>query len=167
MLGPVGKQYPKRATRVTHGASRGASYSKFPGTYRSWLSMRARCLRRNHPQWKDYGGRGISICKEWLCSYEAFLQYMGDRPPGHSIDRERVDGNYEPGNVRWAVAKTQNRNSRQVKSVSVFGETLRFPDMCDKHGLNRDSVRVMARRENVSLEFVMLRLLSKRIQVPT
>ena len=63
--------------------------------------------------WANYGGRGIRMCDEWLNSYAAFLAYMGERPEGMTLDRIDVDGNYEPGNVRWATPLEQARNKRR------------------------------------------------------
>lgn len=81
--------------------------------YRSWMSMKARCLDSDHDSYKWYGGRGITICDRWLASFEAFLADMGARPSlKHSIDRINNDGNYEPGNCRWATANEQAQNQR-------------------------------------------------------
>jgi hypothetical protein len=73
--------------------------------------MRTRCLNPNASDWPRYGGRGITICAEWD-SFEQFLADMGERPEGMTNDRIDVDGNYEPGNCRWATAKEQRRNQR-------------------------------------------------------
>jgi hypothetical protein len=81
--------------------------------------MKQRCLNPKMPQWKDYGGRGIRVCERWITSFENFLADVGPRPPGklkngmalYSIDRfPDNDGNYEPGNVRWATPKEQGAN---------------------------------------------------------
>ena len=79
--------------------------------YRRWLAMRDRCRNPRNKHFKDYGGRGISVCNHWD-SYENFLADMGRCPPGHSIDRVNNNGNYEPGNCRWATASEQRRNQR-------------------------------------------------------
>ena len=84
--------------------------SKTP-VYQSWRMMKDRCLRENCPDYKYYGGRGITICDRWL-TFENFLADMGQRPPGSSIDRIDNSGNYEPGNCRWASQKIQNKNRR-------------------------------------------------------
>jgi hypothetical protein len=82
-------------------------------TYQSWASMKYRCTRRNSAHWPKYGGRGISVCAEWLDSFDRFVADMGERPPHTTIDRIDNDGNYEPSNCRWADAKTQRSNQRK------------------------------------------------------
>jgi hypothetical protein len=80
-------------------------------TWRSWSSMRDRCTNAMHHAWDRYGGRGIKVCDRWLNSFEAFLEDVGERPGlAFSIDRIDPDGNYEPGNCRWADRVTQGRN---------------------------------------------------------
>lgn len=85
--------------------------SRFPVEYRVWSGMVCRCHgRKPH---KDYGGRGIVVCGAWRSAFFRFLQDMGVRPgPEYSIDRIEVDGNYEPGNCRWATKIEQARNRR-------------------------------------------------------
>jgi hypothetical protein len=73
--------------------------------------MKTRCLNSNSPQYANYGGRGITVCQRWIASFDAFLEDMGQRPdPSLSLDRIDPDGNYEPGNCRWADRTTQARN---------------------------------------------------------
>ncbi len=83
---------------------------------RLWYRIKHRCHNPKHHRYKYYGARGIEVCPEWRESYETFRDYinthLGERPEGHSLDRINNDGNYEPGNVRWATTKQQNRNSR-------------------------------------------------------
>lgn len=84
--------------------------------YRIWKGMKARCFNPNSPAFKWYGGRGISVCEEWRNSFEAFYNHVSKLPrfgdPIYSLDRINNDGNYEPGNVRWATAKEQRHNQR-------------------------------------------------------
>lgn len=86
------------------------------GTRNSFDAMKQRCQNPNHPSYKYYGGRGISVCERWS-SFENFLCDMGDRPLGHSIDRIDPSGNYEPSNCRWASSRQQSEN--RVKSPQV------------------------------------------------
>lgn len=79
-----------------------------------WYSMRARCRNQNNPAYRNYGGRGISVCKEWDDSFEAFREWAlsNGYDPALSIDRVDNNGNYEPHNCRFADRKTQSKNRR-------------------------------------------------------
>lgn len=78
-------------------------------TYRSWQGMIQRCTNPKVPKWKHYGGRGITVCERWR-DFTNFLADMGERPDGRTLDRTDPDGNYEPGNCRWATAVEQRHN---------------------------------------------------------
>lgn len=85
-------------------------------TYITYISMKRRCLNKSNHNYPTYGGRGITICEQWLDpinGYNNFKEYMGERPEGTTLDRIDPNGNYEPGNVRWADPKTQTRNQRR------------------------------------------------------
>jgi hypothetical protein len=79
-----------------------------------WYAMIDRCHNPKHRSFKNYGARGITVCARWH-DLENFLVDMGPRPPGLTIDRINNDGNYEPGNVRWATRSVQQRNKRRFK----------------------------------------------------
>jgi hypothetical protein len=102
---------------VKHGARTGG---KFPPEYNAWKDMRQRCWNVNHPKFKHYGARGITICVRWN-SFAAFRQDMGPKPKPHhtySLDRIKNDGNYTPSNCKWSTRSEQNKN-RRINLASI------------------------------------------------
>lgn len=95
-------------------------YNRTP-TYKSWQLMKARCnpeTKTYHSKrtFKWYGSKNITVCERWKNSFIDFLQDMGEKPFGYQLDRINSDGNYEPGNCRWATVKENNHNRRCVKN---------------------------------------------------
>lgn len=114
----ISKPYEK------HGLTVG---NRYPRIYRVWQDMRARCADQNDKRWKDYGGRGITVCERWNMSVAAFIADMGPDPGAeYSLDRINNDGNYEPGNVRWATRFEQARNTRRTKLNALTVRAIRI-----------------------------------------
>ena len=118
--------------------------------YSIWGSMIRRCTSEKCPDYPNYGGRGIKVYKPWIENMKEFFEYMGPRPEGQSLDRINVDGDYEPGNVRWADAKTQGYNKRN--NVKVFDQNL--DDLMRITGLNRQTLYMRKRRGWSELEII-------------
>ena len=106
----------------------------------SWEGMISRCHRQSDQAFVCYGGRGIAVCQRWRESFEAFLADMGPRPDGTSIDRIDNDGDYEPGNCRWATPKEQSRNTRTVKRVVYEGQEVTMRDLAERLGLSANTL---------------------------
>ena len=98
---------------------------KAPRTYITWLAMLQRCNNPNDNEYKNYGGRGISICKSWT-KFENFLKDMGKRPKELTLDRINNDGNYEPGNCRWATRAEQAQNRKSTKLTPITVKIIRY-----------------------------------------
>jgi hypothetical protein len=112
-----------RQTAAMHEAVRTHGQSRSP-MHVLWCAMIARCENPNNKSYSSYGGRGIKICRRWRDSFQAFALDMGPRPsPKHLLDRKDNDGNYEPGNCRWATQKESSRNRRGRLLITAFGET--------------------------------------------
>jgi hypothetical protein len=114
--------------------------SSIPG-HSSWVGMKARCLRATSPGWRLYGGRGIKVCARWRDSFEAFIEDMGPRPPGMSINRVDNDGDYEPGNCRWATRVQQMSNTRVNHMVEFRGEKLTLAEVARRTGVHPGRLR--------------------------
>jgi hypothetical protein len=104
-------------------------------TYHSWHAMRARCRDPKQPSFPRYGGRGITVCERWN-DFRAFLADMGERPAGTTLDRfPNQDGNYEPGNCRWATPSEQRNNVSTNRLLTVNGETLTVAQWAERIGV--------------------------------
>lgn len=101
---------------------------KKPPFYGAWIGMKSRCFNPNATGYSNYGGRGITVCEEWKDSFETWYNYVSKlkhfREKGRTLDRINNDGNYEPGNVRWATKKEQARNRRCIIRRSRTSKTL-------------------------------------------
>jgi len=125
--------------KTKHGHNRTGARST---EYTIWSQMKNRCTNPQALAYKDYGGRGISVHPGWVTNFEAFLHDVGYRPsPEHSLDRfPDMNGNYEPGNVRWATRVEQANNSRRNRWITFRGETLTIGDWNKRAGLSHGSI---------------------------
>ena len=105
--------------------------------YAVWMQMKARCSNHNHKSYKDYGGRGIRVCEEWMDfdSFEAWSMNNG-YGEGLSIDRIDNNGNYEPNNCRWTNRLVQQNNTRKNRAVTIDGETHNIREWARIAGIN-------------------------------
>lgn len=103
--------------------------------YRIWSHMKERCYYPKAAHFKDYGGRGIKVCKRWLNSFPNFLKDMGKRPAGMTIDRKNNDGDYEPSNCRWISNKDQQSNRRNNKHLNFSGGKISYARAADFLGI--------------------------------
>ena len=118
-----------RGSALTHGQSHSPEY-------RSWISAKARCYNQAQKQFRDYGGRGIAMHDSWKDDFATFLRDVGPRPsPQHTLDRTDNNGDYAPGNVRWATKAEQARNTRQTQRLTLQGRTMCLEDWSKETGI--------------------------------
>lgn len=107
-----------------------------------WASMKSRCFNPNFPSYKSYGGRGITICKEWL-EFKNFHEWALSNGYADNLTIDRIDnnGNYEPSNCRWTNSKTQSRNTRRNVNITINDETNALIEWCEIYKINYKTVR--------------------------
>lgn len=108
-------------------------------THMAWQGMKQRCLNPKAVQFHDYGGRGIKVCERWM-EFKNFLEDMGLRPDGLTLERINVNGNYEKSNCKWATQKDQVRNQRVTRRVRIEGREYIAADLSDISGLKTDTI---------------------------
>lgn len=118
----------------THGMTRSPEW-------RAWRAMVARCTVPTNGSYPNYGGRGISVCDRWR-TFENFIADMGPRPPGTTLDRyPNNNGNYEPGNCRWATRSQQDSNKRTTVMVTFEGKTKTYSEWARELGTHPSVIR--------------------------
>lgn len=127
------------ARRRSHGESCGGKVS---AEYAAWSKMKSRCYDENDKEYHNYGGRGIQVSQRWVDSFENFLADVGRRPTArHSLDRyPDQNGDYSPGNVRWATLKEQGRNKRTNKLLSFGGRTQCLSAWAEELGIDQNTL---------------------------
>jgi hypothetical protein len=105
-------------------------------THQAWRAMIARCHNPSNGSYHNYGGRGIAVCERWRADFLAFLNDMGEPGANLSIDRVDNDGDYEPGNCRWATRKEQGNNRRTCRHIDYQGKRLTIMQASEASGLS-------------------------------
>ena len=113
--------------------------SLHPRAQSAWRHMLERCEKPDSDDYQWYGARGISVCERWH-DLRAFIDDMGDPPPGMTLDRIDVDGNYEPGNCRWATYKQQARNRRNNVRVQHGGVSVTIAELSEASGVPASTI---------------------------
>lgn len=125
-----------KAMHEQHGySSAGARHPM----YSIWVGMIHRCHGKT-PQ-KNYGGRGIKVCKRWRYSFSKFLTDMGERPIGMTLDRRNNNGNYTPANCRWATLEEQGQNTSKTRLMTFGKTTLGLRAWARKHGITNQAMQ--------------------------
>jgi len=113
----------RRDNKIGPYIKHGEGGSSKSAEYRAWISMKNRCQNPRQARYADYGGRGIKVCLKWRRSFPAFLADMGRKPSAkHTLDRKNNDGNYTPGNCRWATPEEQRKNQRRRARLDQFSD---------------------------------------------
>lgn len=119
-----------------------ATNAGFTPEYIAWGSMVKRCTNPKARRYERYGGRGIRVCDRWLSSFAAFYGDMGRKPtPSHQLDRIDNDGDYEPGNVRWATPRDQARNTSRNHLLTLNGITQSIVEWSEQTGIKQTTIR--------------------------
>jgi hypothetical protein len=142
----VGRVSPRR----THGRTKTKLYD-------IWKGIIQRCTNQNHPSYARYGARGVSICDAWRVSFEVFAKAVGHRPTtSHSLDRyPNREGNYEPGNVRWATYTQQNRNRCNTVFLTYGGVTATLMDWSERLGVPSGTFRYWYSSRGPDMDAIM------------
>ncbi|MEK4148955.1 hypothetical protein NST02_17990 [Robertmurraya sp. FSL W8-0741] len=130
----------KREVLTERNFKHGKSYKRI---YTTWQNMKSRCGNPNRQDYKNYGGRGISVCEEWLNDFESFFNWSIDNGyKDHlTIDRINNDMGYSPNNCRWTTQKEQMRNFRNNIYIDINGEQLTMTAIAEKYNVSREAVR--------------------------
>ena len=113
---------------------------KYTKEYNAWLNIKSRCININNPEYKNYGGRGISVCESWINSFEEFYKDMGKKPISTSIDRIDNNQGYSKENCKWSDNKTQSRNKRNNRFYEINGIRMIISDWAKRNNIGFSSM---------------------------
>ena len=137
--------------------------------YHTWENMKARCFNKNNPQYKNYGGRGITVCEEWKNDFLSFRMWalQNGWNDTHvkfeiSLDRIDVNGNYEPSNCRWATPKQQVNNRRRSRRWEYNGEKYTLQEISEKFNINHMALRSRLYEQGLDAKTAIEKPLKKR-----
>jgi len=127
-----------RRTNYKHGYSpRGTRAPE----YRAWMAMKRRCLTPSCGSYVHYGAKGVTICERWVLSFVAFLEDMGPRPEGTTLDRIRNAEGYSPSNCRWATTTQQQRNRTNNRPITINGITRLLVEWAEQTNMSVQAFR--------------------------
>lgn len=118
----------RKYIREKHGLSKSR-------TYKSWIAAKNRAFNKNGTDYDRYGGRGITMCPRWQESFLSFLDDMGHSPDGCTLERINNNGNYEPGNCRWANRKEQSNNTSRNRQLEYDGKTKTLSQWAEEYNM--------------------------------
>lgn len=129
-------------TRLSNGRFAAVHNGRHTKLYGVWTAMLGRCRNHNCSAFKNYGGRGISVCPLWSQSFSSFRDWANKNgyKDGLTIDRINNNGDYEPSNCRWITRAEQNKNYRRNRFITYKGETLCLSDWANRYGINRTTI---------------------------
>ena len=142
------------------GAFKGATMErKRQPEYVAWRHMKERCRCKKTSGFKNWGGRGIKVCDRWENSFEGFLEDVGRKPTSkHTLERIDNDGNYEPGNVRWATYKEQHMNKRTNRLLTFRGESKPLTQWATELGINPSTLSKRILRSSWPVEIALTKI---------
>lgn len=128
----------------------------FAGThiYMIWAGIKSRCTNINNPKYKDYGGRGITMCNEWLNSFEKFYKDVGERPDGLTLDRIDNNKSYFKENCRWATKSEQSKNRRNTIFMEHMNKKMCLKDWAKELNKPYSSMKIHA-KNGLSIEQII------------
>jgi len=138
-----GRQVKLRKVLTKHGHTNFGG--KPSGVYSSWQHLKDRCLNKNNTEYNYYGGKGIEVCEKWL-NFTGFLEDMGDRPRGKTIDRIDINGNYNKENCKWSTFTDQMNNTRRSRYLTYNNQKQTVAQWAKERGMNYSTLSTRLQR---------------------